>query len=109
VRLDKYRTAHGFSQVRASILCARQYLLDMLEDNTPDAFERVRGWDERIFRFRTKNQAGKRIALDYGIDVFDAVVIDPRMGDKFLTVRHPQMAAHVAKIRATPRLSTPTR
>jgi hypothetical protein len=109
VRLDKYRTAHGFSQVRASILCARQYLLDMLEDNTPDAFERVRGWDERIFRFRTKNQAGKRIALDYGIDVFDAVVIDPRMGDKFLTVRHPPMAAHVAKIRATPRLSTPTR
>jgi hypothetical protein len=109
VELAKYRTGHGLSQARASVLCAREYLREMLGQDDPGNRARVRRWDERIFRFRTKTQAGKRIALDYGIDVFDAVVVDPRMGDKFLTVRHPQMAAHVESIRAIPRLPTPTR
>jgi hypothetical protein len=104
VRLERYRTAHGLSQARASVLCAREYLREMLGQSPPEVVvPRVRDWDERIFRFRTKAQAGKQIALDYGINVFDAVVVDPRMGEKFLTVRHPQMVAHVESLPVAPR------
>jgi hypothetical protein len=102
VRLEKYRTEHGLSQARASVLCAREYLRDMLCQGEPSVI-RARNWIERIFRFRTKNPAGKQIAVDYGIDVFDAMLVDQRMGEKFLTIRYPQMVAHVQSFRTPAR------
>lgn len=102
VCLEKYRNAHGLSQARAAVLCAREYLRAMLSTGDLKDAIRVRDWNERIFRFRTKNRAGRRIATDYGIDVFDAVVVDPRMGKSFIEVRHPQMVAHVESLRSKP-------
>ncbi len=91
----KYQTEHGLGQLQASVFCAREYLKDML----PTDPKKVRDWNEYIFRFRTKNRSGKQVAIEYGVDVFDAVVIGPELGDKFCTIRYRQMHIAVQKLR----------
>jgi hypothetical protein len=93
IQLPAYRNPHGLGQVRASVHCAREYLNEMVSSN-PRAVLR---WNERIFRFRTKDPDGKQIAREHQIDVFNAVVADSRLDAKFLATRFPQMVELVRR------------
>jgi hypothetical protein len=92
---EKYRTAHGLRQLRAAVICARQYLLQM----APDDPDRVLTWNERIFKFR-RSRSGKRIAAEHGVDVFEAIALASNLDAKFLTIRYPQMKEQVERLRA---------
>lgn len=90
----KYRTDRGLRQLRAAVICARQYLADMSQTDPKGVLK----WNERIFRFRVARE-GRRIAADFGVDVFEAVVTPPNLSENFLTIRYPQMAERVAALK----------
>jgi hypothetical protein len=94
IQLLAYRTPHGLGQARASVLCAREYLKEMISEDPKGVLK----WNERIFRFRTKDSDGKQIATEYQIDAFNAVIADPRLDAKFLATRYPQMVAQVQRL-----------
>jgi hypothetical protein len=93
--LVKYRTDHGMRQLRAAVICARQYLIDMAVTDPRGAMK----WNERIFRFRTKVKAGKGIADEHQVDVFDAIAVCAEFPEAFIAKRYPQMQAQVARLR----------
>jgi hypothetical protein len=96
VGLTGYRTRHGLNQLHASVLCAREYLRDLLDDGR---VRDVLDLNERIFNFCVKNMNGKRVHLHAEIEPFNAVLIDERLPLKFQTERYPQMCKHVAAVR----------
>lgn len=93
IQLPAYRNPHGLGQVRASVHCAREYLNEMVSSDPRGVLR----WNERIFRFRTKDPDGKQIAREHQIDVFNAVVADSRLDAKFLATRFPQMVELVRR------------
>jgi len=100
VRLpDQYNTDRGRRQADASVICAHAYLFELAHKGTAAAAKLTRHWNERIFRFRTKNDVGRSLADTYKIDVFSAVLLDSRLGEKFVTVRYPQMVSAVSRLR----------
>jgi hypothetical protein len=55
--------------------------------------------NERIFHFALRNTQARRIAVTHGIETFDAVLADERLGERFLARRLPQMQAQIATAR----------
>ena len=86
--LPGYGNEHALNQLWASIRCAREFLLDLLDRGlTRD----VLNLNERVFKFCTKHRYGRKVHAVYLLDPFDAVVSDERLPAKFRTIRLPQM------------------
>jgi hypothetical protein len=93
-----YDTEQGKRQLRASIVCAREFLRDLL-DGRMDADEPVRAvlkLNERVFRFATADRHAMELYRVKGIDPADALVVDSRMPEDFRTRRYPQMIRQLA-------------
>jgi hypothetical protein len=88
--LPGYKSAHGLTQARTSILCAREYLRDRLEGGDA-AIRPVLRLNERIYRFAWGNHNAKIVFQDFGIDAFDAVLVDDRLPEPFRSRRYLQM------------------
>jgi hypothetical protein len=54
--------------------------------------------NERIFRFAQEDRSS-RLSLGRGIEVFDAVLDDERLPEKFRTIRLPQMQDRIRTLR----------
>jgi hypothetical protein len=90
---SSYNTEQGRKQLRASILCAREFLLDVL-DGRMDADDPVRAvvkLNERVFRFATRDRDAKELYRAHGVDSADAIVVDDRLPIAFLSKRLTQM------------------
>lgn len=99
--LPGYDTPHALKQLRAAVLCAREFLRDiLLEFDKPRDVLKL---NERIFRFVTKNRHGRAVFPKFGIDPFDAVLLHDALPEPFRTRRYPQMQTTVARqrVRAT--------
>lgn len=94
--LPGYQTDHAKNQVRAAILCAREYVRDQV---TAGATRRALNANERIFEIAT-SRAGVLIYLRHGLDVFAAVFAEDGLSAAFYAKRLPQMQATIARIRA---------
>lgn len=93
--LPNKRTELSWRQLRASIACTRAFSTELLEaGRTRDVLK----LNERIFYF-AKDQRAARVALDSDIEVFDAVLDDERLPEKFRTVRLPQMRERITALR----------
>jgi hypothetical protein len=90
------RDRHALAQLKASVLCAREYLRSLLVDL--DRPRDVLTLNERIFRFATKG-AGKDVAVRFGVEPFNAVLVDHRLPEMFRVKRYPQMQAAVTALR----------
>ena len=90
-------TPHGRAQLQASVICTREFLLDLLEQRS---VRRVLSAYERIFRFVTRHFHGRRTFDLTGIDPFAAVQGDERLPPAFLERRYPQMQSQLAAKRA---------
>lgn len=88
-----YGTPHGLNQMRASIVCAREYLRELLQRGDIRSVLRA---NEQIFRFVMRNHNGRRAYEATGIDPFGAVVHEPPLPDRFINVRYPQMKQSLA-------------
>lgn len=88
--LPGYATSHALKQLRASVLCAREFLLDLVEG---EEYRAVIKLNERIFKFCHDSDPGLRVKSAHGIDPFDAVVVDDRLPEVFRQRRYPQMVS----------------
>ncbi len=100
---DAYDTPRGRRQLHASVVCAREALADILDTPASDQFDPVRivlDLNERLFTFCLRDRHGRTVHQRTGIDPLDAVSVDPRLGERFIGVRLPQVRARVAALRA---------
>jgi hypothetical protein len=97
-----YDTPHGRKQLRASVVCAREALKDLLDTPAAEGFDPVRtvlDLNERIFDLCLHDHHGRVVHQRTGIDPFDAVFVDPRLGERFVATRYPQVRARLAAAR----------
>ena len=91
-------TTHATKQLRASVLCAREFIQALLGTGRIRDALRLQ---ERIFRFVMADHHGQRISAAVGIDPFDAVVRSEALPEAFRSKRYPQMQSALAKKRRT--------
>ena len=96
--LPNKQTDLAWRQLRASILCARAFSQLLLDERGQSAVRDVLNLNERIFRFAQGDRCA-RLALDRGIEAFDAVLDDERLPEKFRTIRLPQMQERIRSLR----------
>lgn len=92
----QYRNPRGLEQLRTSILCARAYLEALLDAEPVAGRARAREvlrWNERVAEFCAEDLVGRQVFGVTGFDPFDAVLVDARLGDAFVTRRYPMMRA----------------
>jgi hypothetical protein len=93
-----YDTEQGRKQLGASILCAREYMRDLLDGrvDVEDAARTVLKLNERIFRFCMHDRHAKELYRGRGIDPAAAMIDDARLPAVFRETRLPQMREHLA-------------
>jgi hypothetical protein len=96
VGLPGYKGEHSLKQLRASIVCCREFIHDLIDDGKQRAALDLM---ERIFQFCTRDIHGRVVLAESSLDPFDAVFVDPRLPDKFATERYPRMVAEVEAVR----------
>jgi hypothetical protein len=96
--LANKQTDLAWNQLCASILCARAFSQLLLDERGGAAVRDVLNLNERVFRF-AQNDRSARIVLNRGIEVFDAVLDDERLPERFRTVRLPQMQDRIRALR----------
>lgn len=104
--LPGYKSAHGLAQARASILCAREYLRDRLDEGEA-GIRPVLRLNERIYRFAWGNHNAKIVLQEFAIDAFDAVLVDDRLPEPFRSRRYPQMQEFLQRRRKRWTAKTP--
>ena len=90
---SSYDTEQGRKQLRASIVCAREFLCDVL-DGRMDADDPVRSvmkLNERVFRFATRDRDAQELYRSRGVDLASVLVDDDRLPPSFRSRRLPQM------------------
>lgn len=85
--LPNYRTEKGLRQLRAAVICAREFGRDLLESGRVRDVLRL---NERVFSFSLR-ESGLDVWLQDGISLSDAIVRDPRLPEAFERIRFPQM------------------
>ncbi len=96
--LPNKQTDLAWRQLRASILCARAFSQFLLDERGDAAVRDVLNLNERIFRFAEEDRSA-RLALEREIEVFDAVLDDERLPEKFRTIRLAQMRDRIRTLR----------
>jgi hypothetical protein len=93
-----YDTEQGRKQLRASILCAREFLRDVLDGQmeAADPVRAVMKINERVFRFATRDRDAMELFRTRGVDPADVLVDDDRLPAAFRSKRLPQMRAELA-------------
>lgn len=93
---SKYDNPHGLKQLRASVLCAREFIREALDGGEKRfALDAI----NRVFRFCC-SRLGVVIYVQKLVDAFQAIEpTHPALPDKFRTIRYPQMAATLARRR----------
>ncbi len=94
--LANKQTDLAWRQLRASILCARAFSELLLDERGEAAVRDVLNLNERIFQFAQHDRCA-RLARDRQIEVFDAVLDDERLPERFRTVRLPQMRERIGR------------
>ncbi len=96
--LPGYDSPAAVKQLRLSVICAREFIRDMVDTN------RVRvalTLNERVFTFCLKDRDGREVHAKHGVDPFEAVVADDdRLPARFRETRYPQMQRELALRRA---------
>jgi len=94
--LANKQTDLAWRQLRASILCARAFDELLLDERGEVAVRDVLNLNERIFQFAQHDRC-VRLARDRQIEIFDAVLDDERLPERFRTVRLPQMRERIGR------------
>ena len=93
--LPGYQTEHARKQLRAAIICAKQFAADELETDPRKTLD----CNEKIFDI-ARYGAGIEVFVHHRIDVLEAIVDAPGLPEKFYTERLPRARAAVKRARA---------
>lgn len=94
-RLPGYKTAHALKQLRAAIVCVREYGRDLLAQGNARATNGVNGAVFSIARFGV----GVDVFVDHNIDILDALITEPGLPEKFYSHRLPYATRAVTRAR----------
>lgn len=94
--LPGYDSEQKLHQLRAAIICAREFLREALDLGETRA---VLKWNTRIFRLAQSREA-LLVYRRHGIDAFEAALEDERLPEKSLTEHFPRMRRVLAGRRA---------
>jgi hypothetical protein len=100
--LANKQTDLAWRQLRASILCARAFSQLLLDERGETAMRDVLKLNERIFQFAQEDRSS-RLSLERDIEIFDAVLDDERLPEKFRSTRLPQMRERIHTLRQAQR------
>jgi hypothetical protein len=106
-----YDTEQGRKQLRASVVCAHEFIVDILDGRfvSEDPVRTALKLNERILRFCTRDRDARELRRRYtAIDPARALVDDERLPSEFREQRLPQMHEHLAG-RAPPSSPKPAR
>jgi hypothetical protein len=93
----KQRGRIAIDQLRRAIVCAKEFSRYLLDESGEEA-DRVRAvlrLNERIFKKCLTVRAFRDVFFDYGVDPFDAVLVDERLPEQFRTRRYPQIVKQI--------------
>jgi hypothetical protein len=96
VGLPGYRGEHSLKQLRASIVCCREFIRDLIDAGKPRAALDVM---ERVFDFCTRDIHGRVVQAESDLDPFEAVFVDARLPEKFATERYQRMVTELEATR----------
>jgi len=93
--LPNYRSPQGLKQLRASVVCAREFARDLLDEGHVRDVLRL---NERVFRFSLRGH-GLGVWMRDQISTFEAVLLDPRLPAGFVHTRYPRMLQELQRHR----------
>jgi hypothetical protein len=95
----QYDTEQGRKQLRASIVCAGEFLRDVLEGrmDAADPIRSVMKLNERVFRFATRDRDARELYRSRGVDPAAVLIDDDRLPPSFRSTRLPQMRVELGK------------
>jgi hypothetical protein len=93
--LPGYQTEHARNQLRAAIICAKQFAADRLS-SAPDE---TLACNEAVIKV-ARYGAGPEVFAVHQIDVLEALVVAPGLPEKFYSERLPRARAAVERARA---------
>jgi hypothetical protein len=96
--LPNKQTELAWLQLRASVVCAHAFSELLLDERGQAAVRDVLNLNERIFQF-AQTERCMRLALEHGIEVFDAVLDDERLPENFRTIRLVRMREAIRRSR----------
>lgn len=96
---DQYNNPLGLTQLRTSIVCARAFLRTILDSEEPNGVRHVLNLNTRIFKFAAYDTHALAVHRDHGIDVFEALLVDQRLPEKFRDKGYPLWVDRLAKER----------
>jgi hypothetical protein len=96
--LENKQTDLAWRQLWASVLCARAFSQLLLDERGDAAIRDVLNLNERIFRFAQEDRSS-RLAVERDIEVFDSVLDDERLPEKFRAIRLAQMRDRIRTLR----------
>lgn len=99
IGLPGYATPASLAQLRATVLCTREFLRDLLGAG------RIRpalALSERIFHLCHDHPRGREVYARHGVDPFSAVMPDLRLPSEFNELRYPQMVTRLSARRVRP-------
>jgi hypothetical protein len=97
----------AMDQLKRSVVCAREFSRQILDDTDLGEAERIRAvlrLNERIYKKCLHDRSFRAVYLDHGVDPFEAVLVDGRLPDNFLEKRHPQMVDQLEERRKRSRV-----
>lgn len=92
--LPGYNTAHARNQLRAAIICARQFIRDMVQDDKKAAHN----FNKKLLR-EAGYGAPLVVHVRYGIDVLEAVVTDEGLPERFYSEHLPRALTFIERRR----------
>jgi len=94
-RLPGYQTPHALKQLRAAIICVREYGCDLLSQGNANATNAV---NEAVFSL-ARYGVGVEVFVKHNIDVLDALTTEPGLSAKFYSLRIPYATEAVMRAR----------
>jgi hypothetical protein len=89
--LPKYQSDRGIRQARAALGCARAYLRQLCEEG--ERRKALAGVE--IVAELACSDAGRAVKKRHALDALDAIPLDDRLGEKFLTEYMPRLRAEL--------------
>ncbi len=95
-------TEHTLRQLRASIAFTRAFLVDQLDQSNGARgdIRDVLACNEELLKFCYFNRHAKAVYLQHAIDPLDAITLDARLPQKFVSIRYPRFTAKLELRRA---------
>jgi hypothetical protein len=92
-------TPRGLRQLQVSVICLREFLLELLDEGNPALVRAVLKLNKRIFRFAALHRHGRDVFAHVGVEPFDAVITDERLPAAHNERNYPRMAEAIQRLR----------